>query len=362
MITVPAPVAVIMAGGSGTRFWPISRAARPKQLVRIVGDATMIQATVARLQPLIPADRVAVVTTAALAEETRRQLPMLDPALIIAEPVGRDTAAAVALAALVVEHRFPGAPMVLLPADQVITPADAFQTALRAGIDAARDGALVTYGIAPRGPATGYGYIQVGDRLAERHGCAVAVVARFVEKPDLPTAESYVAHGGYRWNSGIFTWRSDVVLRELATHCPWLIDALAPLRSAIGTPAFAARLAEIYGPLKRISIDYALMEHAQGVQVVTGAFAWDDVGSWDSLYDHAAADDAGVRARGDITSIDCADSLLVQDGGPAIAAVGLHGLTVVSTRDAVLVIPHGQSQRVKEIVDRLKAGGREGML
>ncbi|MFM2090443.1 MAG: hypothetical protein RLZZ127_932, partial [Planctomycetota bacterium] len=279
-----------------------------------------------------------------------------------AEPAGRDTAAAVALAAMVVEHRFPGAAMVLLPADQVIAPADAFQTALRAGLDAARDGALVTFGIAPRGPATGYGYIQVGESLAPRHGCAVATVARFVEKPDLATATRYVEDGGYRWNSGIFAWRGDVVLRELASHCPWLIEALAPLRPVLGTPAFATRLAEVYGPLRRISIDYALMEKAQGIQVVTGHFAWDDVGSWDSLYDHADADAAGLRSRGDVTAIDCADSLIVQDGGPAVAAVGLRGLTVVSTRDAVLVVPRGQSQRVKEIVDRLKAEGRGGLL
>ena len=177
--------AVIMAGGSGTRFWPVSRGLQPKQLVRIIGDNTMIQATVARLQPMVPRERVLVITTASLAAETRRQLPMLKPEHVIAEPVGRDTAACVCLAALLVEKMSPGATMILLPADQVITPADEFQAALAAGVKVARAGNLVTYGITPRFPATGYGYIKLGERQADINKASVNKVHSFIEKPSL---------------------------------------------------------------------------------------------------------------------------------------------------------------------------------
>jgi mannose-1-phosphate guanylyltransferase len=354
--------AVIMAGGSGTRFWPLSRNARPKQLVHIVGDTTMIQATVARLQPLIPAERVLVITTAALAEETRRQLPMLRPDHVIAEPVGRDTAACVCLAALVVEKMAPGATMILLPADQVIKPADQFQKALAAGIEVARAGNLVTYGITPRFPATGYGYIKLAGRQPDVNGVTVNKVLGFVEKPDEGTAKKYLAEGGYRWNSGIFTWRTDVVLDELATHCTWLTDALAPVGAAWGTPDFNRVLNEVYQPLKRISIDYALMEKAANICVVTADFQWDDVGSWDSLYDHLPKDAQGVINRGDIVALDCKDSLIMSDTQQVVAAIGLSNLSVVVTRDAILIVPKGRSQQVKQVVDALKAKGRAELL
>jgi mannose-1-phosphate guanylyltransferase len=351
-----------MAGGSGTRFWPVSRGAAPKQLVKIVGDTTMIQATVARLQPLIAAERVLVITTAQLAEETRRQLPMLPPQNVIAEPVGRDTAACVALAALVLRRMSPNAVMVMLPADQVIRPADAFQKALAAGAQVAREGNLVTFGVPPRHPATGYGYIKLAQRLADVEGIVVNRVLRFVEKPDEKTAKQYLDEGGYRWNAGIFCWRADTVLDQLSTHCGWLTAALAPAGAAWGTPDFDRVLAEVYQPLKRISIDYALMERASGICVVTADFAWDDVGSWDSLYDHLPAGEGGVIARGDALTIDCRDSLVLAESGQLIAAVGLERMTVVATKDAVLILPRGKSQAVKQVVDALKARGRSDLL
>lgn len=354
--------AVIMAGGSGTRFWPLSRGARPKQLLGILGGPTMIQATVARLQPLIPPERVLIVTTAALADETRRQLPMLKPEHVIAEPVGRDTAACVCLAAVVIERIHPGATMVLLPADQVIEPADAFQRALAVGARLAAERRLVTYGIAPRFPATGYGYIRVGAALPGGDAITVNQVERFVEKPDEATARGYVAEGAYRWNAGIFCWRSDVVLGELEQHCPWLTAALAPLGEHWGRPDFASALDRIYQPLRKISIDYALMEKAKDIVVVTGDFAWDDLGSWDALYDHLPRDGSGVIAQGRVLALECQDSLVYNTGAQTVVAHGLSGITVVATPDAILIQPKGRSQEVKKAVDALKNGGRADLL
>ena len=354
--------AVIMAGGSGTRFWPMSRNAFPKQLVRIIGDDTMIQATVARLQPLISPERVLVITTAALAEETRKQLPMLKPEHVIAEPVGRDTAACVALAALVVEKMSPGATMILLPADQVIKPADQFQKALAAGVEVARAGNLVTYGITPRFAATGYGYIKLAQRLGDVQGVTVNKVLGFVEKPDEGTAKKYLSDGGYRWNSGIFTWKTDVVLDGLETHCTWLTDALRPVADAWGTADFARVLNDVYQPLKKISIDYALMEKATNICVVTADFQWDDVGSWDSLYDHLPKDASGVITQGDVLTQNCRDSLIVSQTKQIVTAIGISDLSVVVTADAILLVPKGRSQQVKNVVDALKAKGRSELL
>ena len=360
--SAPTVYAVIMAGGSGTRFWPVSRGAFPKQLVRIVGDSTMIQATVARLQPMIPPERVIVITTAALAAETRRQLPALHPAHVIAEPVGRDTAACVALAALVIEKLTPGATMILLPADATITPNDAFQRALAAGVAAAAKGSLVTYGIPPRFPATGYGYIRLGADLGRQGTCEVHKVEKFVEKPTEETAKKYLAEGCYRWNAGIFTWRSDVVLKELSKHCAWLTDALKPVGDAFGTDTFDAALATAYGPLKKISIEFALMEHATDIAAVSGEFIWDDVGSWDSLYDHLPADARGVISRGDVMAIDCRDALVINEGKQIVTAIGVEHLSIVVTADAILIVPRGRSQEVKQVVEKLKAEGRSGLI
>jgi mannose-1-phosphate guanylyltransferase len=358
----PVTFAVIMAGGSGTRFWPLSRTALPKQLVKVIGDTSMIQATVARLQPLIPAERILVITTVALAEQTRQQLPMLKPEHIIAEPVGRDTAACVCLAALLVERISKGATMILLPADHVIEPADAFQRALKAGIEVAAGGHLVTYGITPRFPATGYGYIKLAARLADVQEVTVNKVLQFVEKPDESTARRYVSEGGYRWNSGIFTWRSDVVLDELETHCQWLHTALTPVAEAFGTPDFERVLQAVYMPLKKISIDYALLEKAENICVITADFTWDDMGSWDTLYEHLPADERGVISSGEVLGIDCRDCLLMTKTQQLIVGVGLQNLTVVVTKDAILIIPKGRSQQVKQAVDALRAQGRAELL
>jgi mannose-1-phosphate guanylyltransferase len=360
---MPTTFAVIMAGGSGTRFWPVSRSATPKQLVRIVGETTMIQSTVMRLMPLISAEHILIITTAQLADETRRQLPMLKPEQVIAEPVGRDTAACVALAGLVVERMCPGATMIMLPADQVIRPADAFQRALAAGIAVAQQGRLVTYGVVPRHPATGYGYLELSEPHPAVDGIAVTRVKRFVEKPDQARAQQYLAAGNFRWNSGIFTWRADVVLRELSAHCAWLTEALRPVADVYGTAGFDEALATAYGPLKKVSIDYALMEHATDVAAVDVCFDWDDVGSWDALPDHLPPGEGGNITRGSTLTIGCTGCLVVAEpGAPLVTVANCQDLTVVATRDAVLVVPRGQGQAVKQVVDELGRLGRKDLL
>lgn len=354
--------AVIMAGGSGTRFWPVSRATQPKQLVRIVGDTTMIQATVARLQPAIPPERTLVITTAAIVEEARRQLPMLKPEHVIAEPVGRDTAACVCLAAMIVRRMDPDAVMALLPADATISPADTFQRCLLAGAQAAADRSLVTYGIQPRFAATGYGYVHLGAADDEIDGITVHRVEQFKEKPDEATAQSYLESGDYLWNSGIFTWRCDVVLEQLAQHTSWLVEGLQQVEDAWGTPQFDQVLSDAYQPLKKISIDFALMEHATDIKVLKAPFAWDDVGSWDALYDHLDADAEGVIKRGEQITLDCSNSMLLNESSHMLAAIGLQDTSVIVTDDAVLVCARGASQSVKAVYEQLKAEQRDALL
>lgn len=351
--------AVVMAGGSGTRFWPLSRAARPKQLTPILGDATMLAATVARLQPLFPPERILVVTTEALAAATRRELPMLAAAQVIAEPEGRDTAACVALVALTLARRDPAARLAMLPADHAVSPVDAFQRVLAAALALAGEGRLVTVGIRPTHPATGYGYLQLADELPARGGVRAWRVARFVEKPDRARAEQYLADGSYRWNAGIFAWRADTVLAALERHAPQLVTALRPAVAADDPAA----LARAYAGLPRLSIDYALMERAEGIVAVDGAFAWDDVGSWDALYDHLPADGRGCRTRGAALAVESRDCLLLgAPDAPLIAAVRCAGLSIVATRDAVLVVPRGEAQAVKSAVEALARAGRADLL
>ena len=355
--------AVIMAGGSGTRFWPVSRGASPKQLTRILGEQTMIQATVGRLAPAVPPERTLVITTQAIAEATRRQLPALPAANIIAEPVGRDTAACVCLAAEIVQCLDPEGVMILLPADQLIDPVDLFQQSLAAAVTVAqRERGLVTFGIPPRFAATGYGYIAEGALADPVGDIQVHTVARFVEKPNASTAEDYLAQGGFLWNSGIFAWRSDVVLAALRQHCPDLVAALDPIAAAWGTDRFDAELERIYQPLPKISVDYALMEKADTIHVVTAPFDWDDVGSWDAVCDHLPRDDQGVAVRGRALVRDARDVLVFNPDGPTVVVDGVDELIVVATGDAVLVCRKGASQNVKQIVDALREQGRDDLL
>lgn len=350
--------AVVMAGGSGTRFWPASTAARPKQLTRIVGERTMLQRTVDRVAGI--ADEVLVVTTAALADETRAQLPEVPAEHVIGEPRGRDTAPCVALAAEVVHAAAPDAVMVLLPADHLIEPVEDFETSVRRAAEVAEDGHLVTFGVPPRFAATGYGYLHAAQPLDGHDG--VRVVDRFVEKPDEATAERYVNDGDYFWNSGIFCWRADTVLEQLRVHCGELASTMSITGEAWGTPDFTDALVTAYDTVTPISIDYALMEQAERVATVVAPWSWDDLGSWDAVPDHLPADERGNVVVGDTKLLDCDGSLVYQLDGPLVVGVGLSDVIVVSTGDAVVVLPKGRGQDVKTIVEELRAEGRDDVL
>lgn len=274
--------AIIMAGGSGTRFWPKSRRDRPKQLLRLAGESTMLQQTVARVERLVPPERVVVVTGADQAEATRAQLPDLPAGNVVAEPCPRDTAPCVGLAAGIVASKDPEGTMIVMPADHVIEPVEAFRTTLHAAVSVIDNdpGTLVTFGITPTRPETGYGYIERGPLLTVCHGIPVYRVVQFREKPDRDTAERFLAAGTFLWNSGIFVWRARTILDELRTHRPKLAAGLEPILAALGTPDESRALAQHFHRLERVPIDKAVMEHAPHVRVLEVPYHWNDVGDW----------------------------------------------------------------------------------
>ena len=346
---------VLLCGGSGTRLWPVSRSLHPKQLLPIVGDRSMLQATIGRFAA--PGFATSIVVGG---EEHRfliaDQLAEVaaTPGAIILEPSGRNTAAAIALAAHHALAGDPAAMLLVVPSDHVIADPDAFRRAITTGAVAAADGALITFGITPTGPETGYGYIEAGAPLVGAPG--VEHVARFVEKPDAATAAAFVAGGRHVWNGGIFLFRADRYLAELAEHAPTVAAACADAMAAAATdgnfvrPERAAFLAS-----PDVSIDYAVMEHTAHAALVRVDMGWSDVGSWGALWGIADHDAAGNALHGDVFAIDATNCLVRVENGPAVAVVGVSDLVVVSTRDSVLVIPRHRSQDVRAVVDELKA-------
>lgn len=347
--------AVIMAGGGGTRLWPLSRAARPKPFLPLLGETTLLQATVARLAPLIRPEDVHIVTDGRYLPIVREQLPMVPAANLLAEPMGRNTAAAVAYAAAAI-GRPDDEVMVVLPADHRIGDEAGFRAALAAAAERAANGDLVTLGITPSGPETGYGYVlATGDPVAVR-GMPAWRVERFVEKPTVERARELLAGGRASWNAGIFVWRRDALLAGLRRHAP---EILEPLVSAPSPEALAA----VYPGLRATSIDYALLEPASlegRVAVVPVEVGWSDLGSWAALLDAGMADGEGTvvtRAEdgAEVLTVGGRDLLVHAAGGRLVAVVGLEGAIVVDTPDALLVVGREAAQDVKRIVDTLAA-------
>lgn len=344
---------VLMAGGSGTRFWPLSRRARPKQVLSIVEDQPMIRGTVERLGPLAEPSRVLVVTGADQAEAIRLVLPEIPPRNVLCEPTPRNTAPCLGLAAAVAHERDPDAVLLCLPADHFIWPVSDFRDAARRALERANDGrTLVTFGVRPTRPATGYGYIREGSEMAP----GIRRVAEFVEKPDRATAEGYFASGQYRWNSGMFAWRADVFLEETAAHLPDVKRGLDRIRED------ADCLAEVFPTLPSISVDYGIMEQTDRAEVIAADFDWDDVGSFGAIERLVDADDAGNRARGDLLAIDASRVTAIAPAGHLVAAIGVEDLVVVVTDDATLVCRRKDAERVKLMVAELKKRGRTELL
>ena len=352
---------VILAGGSGTRFWPLSRERFPKQLLRIIGEETLIQQTVRRLGGSMPASRIFIVTNEMQAESIKLQLGGQKGDLadnFIIEPEGRNTAPAIGLAALQLLRRDPDAIMVVLPADHVVKNPAKFRQALTIGSQLASKGHLVTFGIRPTRPETGYGYIQprLKAPLANKGKVLGYRVARFVEKPELATAQRYLRSGNFYWNSGIFIWKASSILDELANQNPALYRGLKRVESQLGSEGNQSKLLTQYRRLEAVSIDHGVMEHSSRSAVVPVDFGWSDVGSWGSLGEVAASNGSGNIINGNIVDLDCSDSVLFADRR-MVATIGLSDMVVVDTPDATLVCPKARAQDVKKVVQLLKKRG-----
>jgi len=354
---------IIMAGGRGERFWPVSREKTPKQLIALLGKRSFLQQAVDRVAPIVPMKNIIVITNEVQAPEVRRQLPKLPRENVVAEPVGRDTCAAVTLGAALVGSRSTMGVMAVLPADHVIPEEKKFQQILIDAFDlASRGQVIVTIGIRPTEPATGYGYIHVGEPLpppqgVKRYKTTFFKAQRFVEKPNFERALEYVNSGQYRWNAGMFVWSFVTITQGLEKHQPEMAQACQRwFKVAAKAPKLAKLLAKEYPEIKKISIDFALMEHAQNVVVADGAFEWDDLGSWPALARHIKADPEGNCAQADFIHVDAARNVIYDartKNRTPIAVVGLRDSVIVQTDDATLVAHKSQTQKVKELVSKL---------
>lgn len=360
--------AVIMAGGSGTRFWPLSRRDRPKQFLSIGTARPLLVETVERLAPLVPPDRVYVVAGERHARPIRALLPKLPADHLLVEPCPRNTAPCVGLAAVHLARKDRDAVMAVLPADHHIADGPRFRKVIAAAAERARAGEIVTLGIRPTRPETGYGYIRFDpSEPLVAGGVEVCRVERFVEKPPREVAERYLASNRYLWNSGMFFFTPARILADIRRFMPALAEGLDRIARAIGTAEYGAVLAETFTELRSTSIDYGVMEHATGhpelppMRVVPADFGWNDVGHWAAIADFAESDASGNVTDGDAVLVDTRDSI-VHAGHGAVALVGVSDLVVVTTEDAVLVCPRDRAQDVRKIVDRLTRDEREELL
>jgi mannose-1-phosphate guanylyltransferase len=342
---------VIMAGGAGTRFWPLSRRARPKQLLPLTSSGeTLLGATVRRVRQLVPADRILIVTSEPLLDPTRQACPDIPADNVLAEPVGRNTAPCVGWAACHVRRRDPDGIMAVLPSDHHVGDEAAFAALVRASLDAARQNTLVTVGIRPDRPETGYGYIEMGEDL----GDGVFRARRFVEKPNRARAEQFLAAGRFLWNSGMFFFQAGTVLEAIRQHLPGLADGLALLDEAAAQGSEGTALRRVYPDLPAVSFDHGVMEKAEGVSVLPGDFGWSDLGSWTTAWELADKDDDGNASDGDVIALGSSGTYVKAPPGKVVALVGVDDLIVVDTEDALLIVPRDRTQDVRSVVDALR--------
>jgi mannose-1-phosphate guanylyltransferase len=358
--------AVIMAGGGGTRLWPLSRKDSPKQLLPLIGQETLFQSTVSRLQGLFPLERILVVTVEEQAHEMKQQVPDLPEENYLIEPAPRGTASVVGLAAMVLQKRDPQASMAILPSDHFIRNVDLFHYLLKAAFDVADDTYLVTLGITPTIPSTAYGYIQQGTALNGEYKYPVYTVQSFKEKPNEETAQQLLRMGGHSWNSGMFIWRADVILGEIEKQMPSLGSALQEISDVWSSSSQNEVIKKIWPALKNETVDYGIMEKAEKVAVLpAGGLGWSDVGSWSSLFEVLLPDMNGNIATN--TALHLAletNNTLVYGGGSdrLVVTIGVDDMVVVDTGDALLICKTDQSQKVKDVVEHLKKHRQEKYL
>ena len=344
---------VIMAGGGGIRFWPVSRTARPKQFLDMLGTGkTFLRSTFERFASFIPAENFLVVTNAAHKELALEQLPELTERQILTEPLGRNTATCIAYAAFRLQATAPGATMIVTPSDHLILSAAAFRDVVGEGVDfASTHDALVTIGVRPTRPATGYGYIQTGKSVGDSHLHQVRI---FTEKPSAELAQAFLQSGDFVWNSGIFIWQTEAILRQLEKLMPDTYYLFRSAGAVFGTPQENDSIARIYPECRNISIDYAVMEQADNVYVRCGDFGWSDLGTWGSLYDYLPKDENGNTTGCEAVTFDTTDCLVRLPEGKLAVIDGLSDYIVVDTADALLICPKGTEQNIKRYIDAIK--------
>jgi mannose-1-phosphate guanylyltransferase len=343
--------AVIMAGGVGSRFWPRSKEKSPKQLLKIFGNNSMIQDTVYRLKDIVENEDVFIITNKIQKPEILNQLPEIPEENIIEEPFGRNTAACIGLASIIIKAKQEDAVMIVLPADHIIKNIKEFHSTLQSAAQFAYDSkGLVTIGIPPARPETGYGYIQIDEKEVNKN---IYKVYTFAEKPNYATAVRFLESGDFFWNSGMFIWRADTILDEIRIHMPDLYDGLQEINSDLNTGKFEKTLSIVYGQLKNISIDYGIMEKSQKVYLTKGNFSWSDVGSWEEVYQLTPKDDDGNAKVGNIYTEMTVDSYIYSPN-KFTSVIGLDNVIVINTDDALLVCRRDHSQDVKKVIDHLK--------
>jgi mannose-1-phosphate guanylyltransferase len=356
--------AVILAGGGGTRLWPISRKKHPKHLLPLLGERTLFQGALERLEGFIPVERILVVTTSSQAEELGKQAPQVPLVNFLIEPQPRGTASAIGLAASVVEKRDPEAVMLILTSDHYIRNNDLFRLVMRTAVQVARKNYLVTLGISPTSPSTGYGYIKQGVVLPEKFDYPAFRVLQFIEKPEDAQARQLLASGEASWNSGMFIWRADRILDEFTRQMPELKKTLDRIGAGWGTTEQNAILESEWSRLKPETIDYGIMEHADNVAVLpAGGLEWNDVGAWDALFDVLPPDEHGnVVVNSEHMAMETRDTLIYSAGKKLVVTIGVNDLIVIDSNDALLVCRRDQAQQIRRVIENLKRSHNEDYL
>ncbi|MBW1720523.1 MAG: NTP transferase domain-containing protein [Deltaproteobacteria bacterium] len=346
---------IIMAGGAGTRFWPLSTETRPKQFLKLFSDdRSLLQKSLDRVSDLFPNDRILVLTSKDFVEMVSEELPQIPRENIVGEPYRRDTAAAVCLGALICRERFGNPVIATLTADHMIEPEEVFRKTLSSALKFARkEAVLYTFGIHPTYPATGYGYLELGRKIIDDEGIEHYELLRFKEKPDLETARGYLESGRFKWNSGMFVWTAEAILREIERHIPAHLEALSEATTYLDTPRWPEALGRAFASIETVSIDYAVMERAETVRCVGCTFSWSDVGGWNAMKAYLPGDDSGNHSRGRLMNMDARDNLVFcENKDESVMLIGVRDLVVVRAGDKTLVTHKDRTEDIKKVLKK----------